>query len=395
MTYGDTSAQFSSLRQFGYVIIFVMALSGMKPIQNWRKIWRMPLLLSIALAWCWLSVIWSIAPAVTLRRALLTTLVIWSAFLCVDQMGYRRSLQAIRVVLCLTLVANYLAVFLTPGFGIHTVEDMADPGLIGDWRGIMMQKNAAGPMCVFLIFTFLFDAKSIHWILRVGAICLSAFFLVKTGSKTSMQVLLVSLVAGVLYVRFNPSYRALLIPLLMVSGVAFTLFSELYWEEITRPFDSRNGFTGRVLIWRPLTEYAQDHLLLGCGFGAFWGLGSQISPIFHYATGWVTKIAHGHDGYLDLLITIGAPGLILVVTSSLIVPVARLLIAKSIPRPAGALMIAIIIFCAGHNLTESNLFDRDQPVQLYLMISMAMVYLITKNSKSRYSEAAGSHKRAT
>jgi O-antigen ligase len=382
MTYGNTSAQFSSLRQIGYIVIFFLALYGAKPGQNWRKIWNIPLLLTIALAWCWMSVVWSLAPAVTLRRAFLTTIVIWSAFLCVEQLGYRKSLHAIRIILCLTLFANYLAVFLDPGFGTHTVEDQADPGLIGDWRGIMMQKNAAGPMCVFLILTFLFDAKSIYWWLRLLVIGLSVTFLIETGSKTSMQILVVSLIAGLLFARFKPKYRAFLVPTLMIFTVLATLFSEIYWDQITQPFGTRTGFTGRVLIWRPLTQYAEDNLFFGSGFGAFWNLGNgQASPIVHYATGWVTKIAHGHDGYLDLLVTVGLPGLILVIFSALIIPLIRILASASINPASGALLISIIIFCAGHNLTESNIFDRDQPVELYLMMSIAMIYQVTKLKK--------------
>lgn len=385
MTYRPppADAEGSPLRQASYMLLFLIAVMGVQPLKNPRRLWVTPIMLTIALGWCWLSLTWAIAPMVGMRRLILTTIVLWSAFLCVEQVGYQKAMQAIRITLCITLVANYIAVLLFPSFGIHTVGEIGDAELIGDWRGIMMQKNAAGPMCALAILTFLFDAKKIHWAIRAVVIVTAGFFLIQTASKTSMQVLAVCIVAGALYVRYNPRYRAFAIPLLMLAGVVGIILNEIYGNSLTQALDSRTGFTGRVQIWRPLWGYAEDHLLTGAGFGSFWNIGFHDGPIFKIATGWVTKVVHGHNGYLDLLVSVGLPGLLLVVFAAIIIPLVRIIASASAPRGAGALLLAILIFCAGHNLTESNIFDRDQPVQFYLMIAVAMIYQVTRATQRR------------
>jgi hypothetical protein len=74
-----------------------------------------------------------------------------------------------------------------------------------------------------------------------------------------------------------------------------------------------------------------------------------------------------------MLIQIGFPGLVIVVMATVIFPLFRILFSSGTARSRGALLIALLIFCTGHNLTESSLFDRDMAVHIFMMFAVAMI----------------------
>ncbi|PSJ38282.1 hypothetical protein C7I55_17640 [Sphingomonas deserti] len=358
-------------RQLCYSLIFIVAFIASRPLTQPRNLFALPLGITIALGWCWLSLSWSDVPGVGMRRLILTSIIMFSIFRSVQEIGHERSIAMIRLLLLITLVLNYVAIVVTPA-AIHQIAEIGDPNLIGNWRGVLPQKNFAGAICAFTIILFSFDAQKLKPWLRVAVIVASLFFLYKTKSKTSEGILVLAMIAGWIYTRYNPSYRALIIPLLSVAGCAAVLYVETNWDALVEPLRRPDAFTGRTQIWPPLVNYANDHLLTGTGFGSFWNVG-PTSPIYQYAEGWVTGIAAGHNGYLDMLVQIGLPGLILTVVAMIIWPMIRLLSSRTAPRQTGALLLAVIVFCMGHNLTESSLFDRDMVVQQFLSFAVAMI----------------------
>ena len=56
-------------------------------------------------------------------------------------------------------------------------------------------------------------------------------------------------------------------------------------------------------------------------------------------------------------------------------PIVKLLASLALPRDEGSLIMAIVLFVAGHNLTESSLFERDVITQVYLMFALALLAL--------------------
>lgn len=364
----------SPARQVAYIIVLLITMYAAEPLRDSRRLLVLPITLVLVLFWCWLSLGWALETDIAIRRLMLTTIVAFSIFLAVDKAGYREALTVIRVCMVMILIANFLAVLVWPSFGIHQPGEVGDEALIGNWRGVMIQKNFAGAMCAFTILAFLFDARSIKRWVRIAVIVATTFFLIKSMSKTSMGITVLAMLCGGLFSIYQPRYRLLLIPFFTISVVSAGLLTAWHWTEIIAPYYSRDALTGRVQIWPSMLAYAQDHLLLGSGYGSFWNIGYGNSPMFKYATGWIiTYASQGHNGYLDLLVTIGLPGLILTILATLVVPVVRLLASLTISRQTGALLISIIIFAAGHNMTESSLMDRDTIVQVFLLLALALV----------------------
>jgi O-antigen ligase len=364
------------VRQLIYLAVTGLLLWSSQVHRKPSRLVPFPLLISLLLVWCMISLSWSAVPDIAVRRLLLTFIVMWVIFRSVDEIGYARVVVVLRVALVAALIANFLAVALSP-VAVHQANELADPKLVGSWRGFLPHKNWAGPLCSITIIVFVFNTRQLagrYRIVQLLTLIGSAFFLYKTQSKTSMNLLGVSLILGVVFQRYNPAYRVFVIPVVATLVMAGVVAFSAYHDELLAPFwgSDRTVLTGRVDIWPLLIDYWNDHPM-GAGFGSFWKVGPD-SPINHYTDTWVAGVGNGHNGYLDLLVTIGWPGLILAVLAAVISPLGRLMLSGNISRPARGMLIALLVFCVSQNCTETSLFDRDMLMQVFFMLAVALIY---------------------
>ena len=376
------SGEGSPLRQGTYLIVIAMILGGLRPLTAPGRLLAVPLAMTAALAWCWISIAWSVAPDVALRRLILTSLIIWSAFAAVRALGYERSLLVIRIALVLALVANYVAVLLFPMTGIHQASEVYDKQLVGDWRGIMTQKNHAGAVSALAVIVFLLDARRIPVVARAAVVAMAGYFLYRTGSRTSLGDCIGATLIGLVFLRYNAKYRLLLLPVICLLVFAAGSITNFYADPLSLLFQKKATLSGRLDIWDALLRYSADNPLLGAGYGSFWNVG-PASPIYQYGRGWLLILAQGHNGFLDLLVTLGIPGLLLVVGATVVWPLVRLFGHRGAGGQRGALVLAMIIFCVTHNSTESTLFDRDGIAQVFLMVAIALLCALTANIRDR------------
>lgn len=374
----------SPARQLLYFFSFLLAVASARPWQQPARLLILPLSLTLLLAWCWISLTWSIDASIAARRLTLTTILIWSLFLCVRNAGYQRTLTIVRGMLLILLVINLAVVVLVPDFAIHMEPDIADPGLVGSWRGIVGHKNVAGAVTALTIFLLVFGENSVSRRMRYAALLLAVIFLLGTHSKTSIGVGVLALVGGALVRRYNPGYRYFIIPIGMIAVVAVLYFTDTFLDDlIARFLYDREAFTGRTEIWLPLLAYIQDHPLTGSGFGSFWNVGFERDPINSYATGWVARQASGHSGYLDLAVQVGLPGLVLGVLAYFVIPFISLFTNRSTPRATSALFAAILIFSLGHNFTETSLMERDMIVHIFMILCLALMAQVRRENSVR------------
>jgi O-antigen ligase len=375
----------SVLRQLAFSGIYIAAMAAARVAANPSRLFPLPMSLGITLLWFWLSLTWAVDPDIAMRRLLLTTMVVLTVFSLVEMLGYARTILIFREMMIVILVVNFLSVVLLPSVGIHQQLDVEgfglDPDLVGNWKGVLIQKNFAGAVCALTITVFLFDARSIKTWIRWLVILASAFFLFKTHAKTSMGMIVVSLTAGWVFQAYNPRFRPLLLPALLGLILVIVGATIAYWSEIEAIFSRPDAFTGRVHIWSTLLAYWKDNWVFGSGYGSFWNIGNNKSPLYHYArdTDWVALVAIGHNGYIDLLCQTGLPGLTLVVISTVIIPLVNLG-SGSITRSQRGLLASFLIFCVGHNLTETSVLDRDSIVGILQMFTIAMICVTSRRS---------------
>jgi len=397
---GPMSGAGNVFRQITYGILFAATLWAVGVFQQWRKLLIVPMTLMLAIGWCWVSLTWAIDPMISFRRLLLTTMIIWTIFLVIDDCGYDRTIKILMIFLAALLVANYVAIAVSPS-AVHSLADSMDAGLVGDWRGLLPQKNFTGAICALTILIFTFGGQRMWLALRLAIIAATAYYLFRTQSKTSIGMLITALASGAIALRFKPKYRIALIPTLLIGSIVAMLSTMKWWDEMLGPFQRHDALTGRVQIWPHLFNYAKDHPFTGSGYGSFWNIGDN-SPVYQYTKNWVSELGNGHNGYLDLLVQVGLPGLILAVIATIIAPAARLLSSGVAGRSQLALLIAMLVFCAGHNFTESSLLERDTIIEVFLMFAIALIGVVTRRSSkpvrapsSERREGSSSRRRST
>lgn len=371
--YGPQHGDGNALRQGLYSICFLGVLITSRPlVQTIRLVALSPSML-VLLLFCGMSVAWSSAPEVAVRRLILTVIVLWIVFRAVNDLGYRRALSIMTWTLVGVLFVNYAYVALDPSGAIHQGGADAD-GLFGDWHGLVPHKNDTGPICAITVLLLTFGCGRIKLMMRLALIAASAFFLLKTNSKTSIGLVFLALAVGGAFLRYNPVYRVLILPLLMTVGAALTYASITYVPVALAALDrSEDAFTGRIQIWRTMTAFIEDHVYFGAGFGSFWDAG-KVSPANIYGRSWVSEmVTQGHNGYLDLWTQIGLLGLVLAVAILFILPAAKLFITRDIPRNIAALLLGLLVFLAAHNLTETTILTRDYFGNLMLGFVVACI----------------------
>lgn len=366
------SGEGGSIRQIAYLAGLAIVFIAIRPFQNLQILTSLPATIYTVIIWCAISIIWSIAPDISVRRLFLTVTVIWIVFKSVEHNGYEQVLNTVCYACVALLIANYIAIATSSAAYHHEGDMLGDPGLSGSWRGVLPHKNGTGPLCAYTIMLLMFGFGRFKLFWRLVLIAAAAFFLVKTQSKTSISLSLVGLACGRLFMFYNPRYRIVLIPLsiLALAGLEYAWFEYLpgYLDQLA---SSTDAFTGRIQIWRVMAAYLKDHPYFGTGFGAFWNVPS--GPVGLYASsGWIKdQVAEGHNGYLDIWTQIGLVGLVLSVFAVFVVPISKLLFSLHAPRTAGGLQICVLVFAIGHNFTESSLFATDQFMQVVILLAVA------------------------
>ena len=366
-------------RQLWYAAAFLITVAV--TLGQPQRLLALPRALTIALAYCWFSLAWSAVPGIGLRRVGLTTMIIFTIFRCVDELGYVRTVALLRIMLPLTIALDFFAVALFPS-GIHRQEDLGglthllDPGIVGSWRGVQKHKNFAGAVCAFTILLFVFDARQINRTVRYVVILATALFLYKTNSKTSALLLGIAIAIGFAYMQTQSRYgrvlRALALPLLAIAATIGVGVFAVAGDRIIAPLSRPEAFTGRMAIWPTTVGYFRDHPWTGTGFGSFWNVGLN-SPSYKYGHGWVARLGNGHSGLFDLLAQIGAPGMALVLIALAIAPIGKILTHTPVARGTCAMLLAMLCFCLFHNVTETSMLDRDAIVEVFMMISLALI----------------------
>ncbi|MDB5622626.1 MAG: O-antigen ligase family protein [Devosia sp.] len=364
------------IRQLSYVLVFGVTMLVVRR-GNWLP--AVPVTILCLFGWCWLSLLWAIEPSIAFRRAVLTSMIAAVVFASIERAGTDRAFLALSRLLLVALVVNYLAIVVSPG-ALHLPGESTDLALVGNWRGATLHKNVAGAIAAITVLVLLWGPRRLPVLLHWGALLAAAYFLWRTQSKTSMAMLALALVCASIYLLLSPRLRRLMLPATMVLVLAgWALFGTEIADYLDNLLAQPDALTGRAEIWPALLSYASNHIWLGSGYGSFWDIGAQ-SPILDLGSSWVANLLSGHNGYLDVLVQIGAPGLVLAVIALILAPLWRLTRARNIPARRGALLLAMLVFSAGHNLSESSILARDLVVWVMFLVAVALTAKLVRES---------------
>jgi O-antigen ligase len=318
-----------------------------------------PPVMGLLLAWCLASALWAPEPNVVIRRAGLEIVIVVALLLSVDTVEPQRAFHWWRWLLAGVLLINFLSIPLVP-VARHLAGE-TDPALVGNWRGLYGHKNIAGAVCAITTILFLFTHTGWKNIVGIAIAAAAVFFLVMTHSKTSMGLLPVALLAGLAYrIGWRDGLgRAILCVAGLLALAALISLALLDAGQIAHALEDPREFTGRAAIWAAELRYIADHPLLGSGFGTFTDTGG-LSPLHNYVDNrWVEAVSHGHNGYLQTLVTIGGVGFVLTMLATVIWPLRRFWALDHAHDGFKPMLFALFVFLVLHNFMESDFLEGD------------------------------------
>jgi O-antigen ligase len=331
----------------------------------------------IMFVWMGLSVLNSTYFDVSFRAFAFTTIIIFLAAAIFVLPERLRQFQTLFFVCCLITVGlSYFGVIALPTLARHTDIDPFEPEHAGSWKGHFDHKNIAGAsMAAFAIagvYAIRIGRTWMGWPLLVG----SVIFLYFTNSKTAFALLPVSLFLAYITerVRFLPLRLLICIGPIFVL-IALTIGSVFFPEirEFNKAVLKDPGFTGRYDIWRYGFEMLAYKPWFGYGFEAFWQTEITLKGESRLDLAWaVEKIIHGHNSYLDIALTMGGIGLLLVIYVFVVKPVFdyHRSQASEQAQPLATMFLAIWLFVSLDMCLETYYFRRSDPVWFALLLAV-------------------------
>jgi exopolysaccharide production protein ExoQ len=321
------------------------------------------------------SILWSAAPEVTLRR--LVSLMGGTLFAI--YVATRYDLGYILRLLAWTLgIAALLSlVFALALPSLGTAQYGPDAGIA--WKGIYGQKNVLGRTMVLSAVIFLLLALSsrrYRWV-AWAFFGLSVSLLLLSSSITAMVSLLVVLILVPLYATLRRNYM-LAVPLfivtLLVGGIASAVFIDNF-ESILLSLGKETTLTGRTDIWPAVLEMIWQRPWLGYGYGGFWlGWSGESATVWLRNAPIGLEAPHAHNGFFDLWLELGLLGLS-VFALGFVLALSRAIAWMRLTRTAeGLFPIAFLTFVLVYNIAESSLVRHQEILWvLYIVVSLSTV----------------------
>lgn len=263
------------------------------------------------------SVEWSISPDMTIDngRGLLRSTAL-GAYLAA-RYPEKDQLQLLAVVFGICILLSFIFALALPSEGIH----MSGPH-VGLWRGAFAHKNLLGRAMnvsaqVFLLLALNTPKRIYKWLYWLGYL-LSVTLVLLSGSTTALAaiILLSCFIPCFIFLkRFlkQQSYKLqVTASILTLLGIAGSIISTVAVSEFFLGTQGKDfSFTGRTDLWDLLLEnYINQRPLWGYGYRAFW---EEFSDTISLSMRW--SVTHAHNGFLDLVLSIGLLGLFLFLAS--------------------------------------------------------------------------------
>lgn len=344
---------------------------------------------NVLLLWCLMSTAFAIVPDVSFRRLLFAVVCMGLVTLMFAGIRNQRTiLNLLLVMLVFEILTKYFFVLAIPQVGKHGFLG-GEPQLNGLWRGQYAHKNITGPVCAIGLVILYTARRLLPLYVLAPLVLLEVVFLFFSGSKTPMGLIVGTMALSAFILRVRSGAAILVI---VTAAVAFlntvTLASVVSddAQALTQKILGDTSFTGRVEVWRFLLHYAGSQPLFGAGFQSFWQIG-VLSPAVAQGTSWTTNAIYGHQGYLDTVVMIGLPGLVLTLLFIIARPALDLGHIRNRRDPMLQMYVTFWLFGLFENGTESLLLARADPVWLFLVAGVVGIRHLRFEHKSNEGPA--------
>jgi O-antigen ligase len=332
---------------------------------------------AILLGWLFVSVAISAEADDALRALAFTVITMLLAATIYALPGDAERFRALLFGSALAALAlSWFGVIAMSDVAIHTDDDPIEPEHAGSWRGHFTHKNIAGAMMAIFAIIGVYALRSGRRLIGLGLLIGAVTFLYFTRSKTSFMLLPVVITIGFMaeWLR-HPALRAALLlgpvaalNLLTLGSALSPAIAAFNRETLKDP-----TFTGRLDIWRFGFEKLAERPWTGFGFESFWKSEAIVRMESKLELSWlVQNIVHGHNGYLDVALGMGLPGLALVVWIFLVKPVRDYANTRATPanQRLATAFIMIWLFISLCMCLEVFYFRRSDPIWFTLVVAV-------------------------
>lgn len=265
-----------------------------------------------------LSLLWSIEPAITLRRIIrLYIIVLVSVAFASAGWQPRRFENSLRWLLFSLLAASAIFCYWDPELAIHHQQSQE---LLNAWHGITTGKNVLGSLasCAFILWLHGLLTRETGRGAAIANLALAGLCLVMCRSSTSLMATVFSACFMILLLRPSGSMRRLMPYVVGIFAAAVLVYALAVlnivpgMSVILTPISMITGkdltFSGRTNIWYLLKLHIRQHPLLGTGYEAYWVGPVPSSPSYDMLSQLWFYPTEGHNGYLDVINDLGYVG---------------------------------------------------------------------------------------
>lgn len=332
--------------------------------------------------WMLINLVLSESREISIQRFVLaasvTSLAVILPLLPPTQRSFNLCLGGAALVL---LVLCYLGVVFAPQYSIHSALDITEPQLAGDWRGSFGHKNVASPVMTILVYVGIYLSAVGSFVMGPAIALLAGIFLIFTGGKTSSVLCLaIYALASLVYVTRSLWLKRIICfaPLIVMNLLTVGSVMSPALGSVTRMLPVDPTFTGRSDIWEFALAAVAEKPIIGHGYSAFWDDVTERQTA--KGSEWAVTAAHSHNSYLDLAITIGVPGLLLVVLIFVLAPLRNFqeIQAHNRSNALGKLFLTIWLFGLYFGTTETFLLERQNPVWFMFALAVAGLHFLAR-----------------
>lgn len=386
----DDPTQSNTLRRNLTLLLLAVALWRVWSTGQWPVLWRAisPGLMAIFI-WFGLASLLSSSPGLALNRLALAGVVIALA-VCLPLL--QRRLDDFIMLLGLgataAIVASFAGALFAPDLAIHSLRDTVEQGLAGDWRGIFKHKNDLAPMAIHFCFigVLLLRTRRPFW--GAGVVVGALALLALSGGKSAALLLVPALIGAFALVRLRSRMATVIVALGLIGGVLLLTLGSATFPAVAAVTSHLPDptFTGRTDIWRLALEAVGARPLTGFGYGVFWDTGATYSLAGSGDT--AAQVSHSHNGFLEVAIGAGLPGLALVLAWTAIAPLQHLIAVRSRPLDPQAsafleYLVASWLFTLLISCLEAVLFNRGDSIWFTGLLAIVCLRLWAREPLSR------------
>jgi exopolysaccharide production protein ExoQ len=305
--YGLRDADF--LRNFYYPAYGLAVLIILtRPGHAFRALVSTPWLL-LLLGMVALSSLWSLDPSVTQRRLIALSFTTLGGVALAIRWQWRTLIELFAIAFGIMALASLFLGAVLPDMG--RMQEIFP----GAWRGLWLEKNALGEnmglaTLFCLVAGILIPRRRLIWF---AVACIAAGLVFLSTSKTSLLVLVISLCSliFVALVKRGPVMAVLATWLSLFVVASAAIFITVFTDTFLDFLGKDATLTGRTEIWGGILRQMQDHVWTGVGYGVAWD-----DESLYGAKAWIAHeakftAAHAHNGWLELYLGLGLPGVIL------------------------------------------------------------------------------------